>query len=202
MNRVDTKFGIGEVVYHASTVTIRKQHACPDCLGSKVWKGVSPAGKEYEFACPRCASGYQSNRDCSLDYSEFEGTTRRLTIGSIRTDSNADRPVSYMCHETGVGSGSVYYEEDLYRTDDEAKAAAALKASEQNVEVPWVAELYNATLKLSDYEIKDAAAKAAEDRAIKSVRAHAYLIEDIEGCTDYDQVRALIEAFRSKAEAA
>lgn len=202
MNTIETKFGVGEVVYVASTVTTRKRHACPDCKGSGVWKAISPAGKEYEFACPRCNAAYMSNREASLDYTEFAGNVTRRTIGSIRTDSYDDRPNSYMCVETGVGSGSIYYETDLFHTEAEAQAHADQQAAEQNVSVPWVGELYASTLKLSDYEIKDAAAKAAEDRATATVRAVGYLIEDIETCADMDQVRAEIEKYRAKDGAA
>ena len=111
MAELKTKFSIGDAVYHASTTTTKKQHPCPDCLGSRKWSATSPAGGSYQFGCPRCGGGYRSEDALSLDYTQFVPIVRKLTIGSVRVDTSDNRPVSYMCRETGVGSGSVYAEQ-------------------------------------------------------------------------------------------
>jgi hypothetical protein len=44
------------------------------------------------------------------------------TIGSVQIDSaDQERPVRYMCVETGVGTGTVYDEKNLFKTHPEAK---------------------------------------------------------------------------------
>lgn len=47
-----------------------------------------------------------------------------LTIGSIRIDTGDNRGVEYMCVETGVGSGSVWKESDLYESVEVAQRVA------------------------------------------------------------------------------
>jgi enhancing lycopene biosynthesis protein 2 len=46
----------------------------------------------------------------------------QLTIGSVRIDTNHESPIEYMCVETGVGSGSVWDERQLYASREEAEA--------------------------------------------------------------------------------
>lgn len=44
---------------------------------------------------------------------------RALTVGSVNIESEGER---LMCHETGVGSGSVYSAEHYFRSSDDAQA--------------------------------------------------------------------------------
>src|SRR5690606_21980316 len=68
MATIETKYGIGDVVWHASTVSETKTRDCPDCKGERKWSVTSPAGGEYSIACPRCAASFMSDRDLSLKY--------------------------------------------------------------------------------------------------------------------------------------
>ena len=107
--KISPKYEIGDKVWRAYTTVEHFQHDCPDCLGEKEWKAESPAGTKYTFPCPRCSSMYQSNSALSLKYRKFVPSTQLLTIGSVRLDTaDKDHPVSYMCVETGVGSGSIH----------------------------------------------------------------------------------------------
>jgi len=203
MATITTKFSIGDTVYHAWTTTERKQHPCPDCLGAREWEAKSPAGRAYKFACPRCGGGYQRDRDLSLDYSVFTPSARRLTIGQV--EAKAGGPESenrYMCQETGVGSGSVYYERDLFATEAEALEAADIKAKLQNAETKWVVEQYNKSLRVSDYQLSDASVQAERGRLSQIRITLNYLIEDIRNCTTIDEVQREIEKFDKTAEAA
>lgn len=193
---IETKFSVGDVVHKAWTTTVRKQHPCPDCKGSRKWSAVSPAGGEYEFPCPRCAGGYMSNSDLSLVYSEFAPCVEVLTIGSVRTDSNSDdRPVEYMCRETGVGSGTIHSETDLFHTHDEAMRAAELKAKMQNANTEWVVKQYDKTLSLSDYEIGSASLKAAKDQQVRHSVDLQMLFGDLRDCETISQVTEVLDGF-------
>jgi hypothetical protein len=168
MATLTTKYSIGDVVYHAFTKTERKQHPCPDCQGSRKWKATSPAGGEYEFRCPRCSASYTSDHDMSLAYTASVPVVQRLTIGSIQYNTEPgsyDHGARYMCRETGVGSGSVYNEDDLSETEEAATAAAEAKAALQNTTVEWIAALYNKTLEVSDYELENGKLKQAKEAA-------------------------------------
>lgn len=199
MAKLETKYAIGDVVYHASTTQERGQHPCPDCLGSRKWKAVSPAGGEYEFTCPRCTTGYRSDNELSLTYTKFAPSVSRLTIGSVRFDSQGRYPhtgpsVEYMCNETGVGSGNVYSEGTLFETKEEALAAATLKASEATTNVEWIAGLYNKTLELSDYQLDSAKVRVAKEMELRSgsmLYGIGDLLRTIREASDWE---AIIEA--------
>jgi hypothetical protein len=166
MATITTKYSIGDAVFHASTTIERKKHPCPDCKGALKWTAKSPAGAEYTFACPRCSASFNSDRDLTLDYTAAVPALRCLTIGSVQFNSapgSWDAGARYMCRETGVGSGTVYTETDLFLTEAEALAATQAKADELNTTTEWIVQLYNKTLKVSDYELHSAAMEAAKD---------------------------------------
>lgn len=203
MATLETKFSIGETVYFAGTRTEKRRHPCPDCLGKRKWETTSPAGTAYTFDCPRCSISYLSERDLSLDYSEFAPSVGKLTVGSIQYNTakgSYDEGARYMCVETGVGSGSVYSESDLFRSEEEALEAAKIKASLQNKETPWVVTQYNKALKLSDYQISNAMLQLAKD---EQSRAHSMLwnIGDlfgtIEEAKDKDDILEAIENYKT-----
>lgn len=201
---ITTKYSINDVVFWASTQRETKQHPCPDCLGSRKWKAISPAGSEYDFQCPRCSARYTSNDKLSLQYAEFGPHVRTLTIGSVRIDTASHFGVvsqpEYMCHETGVGSGQIYKESDLFLSQDEAVTAATLMASKQNSSTPWVAEIYNRTLEISDYQLSNAEMELAK-KEHQLARSLLYNVEDlmaqIEESSNLDAAKEAVEEYRN-----
>lgn len=197
MTTITTKFGIGDTVYWASTVIAQKQHPCPDCLGSREWKATSPAGAEYTFACPRCSERYMRNCDLSLKYSVHEPAVRKMTVGSVRTDSHEDKPNSYMCRETGVGSGAVYYENDLFATEAEAMRAAEAMAVSRTQQTDWMVKQYDHSLSICDYQLHSAEREAnaiQREQWTSRYRDFQYKLDD---CTTVEEFRLAIEAFRN-----
>lgn len=202
MATITTKFSVDDIVYHASTTTERKRHPCPDCLETRKWKAESPAGRVYEFACPRCGGGYRGDNDSSIDYTAFVPSVQRLTIGQVRAQVGHEPHNEYMCRETGIGGGSLYYEKDLFPTEAEALEAATAKAAASNVQIPWAAEQYNKSLQISDYQLSDASLKTERDRLAQIRITLNYLVEDIRGCISIEEVQREIEKFDKTAEAA
>lgn len=201
MATLTTKYSVGDVVYYAATTTEKKRHPCPDCQGVRKWKATSPAGGEYEFDCPRCSASYNSDRDLMLDYSAFVPYVQKLTIGSIQVNTAKgayDEGSRYMCVETGIGSGSIYDEANLFSTEDEATAAAQVIADGKNVSVDWVVKQYDKTLRVSDYQIENAALKQATDakRAARSMLyGLGYLFQQIKDASDKDEIIEAVEAY-------
>lgn len=196
MATLETRYNVGDVVWLAGTAVERKQHPCPDCLGTRHWLARSPAGAELEFACPRCSSGFQSNRELSLDYSQHAPRVERLTIGQVGFDHwGGDEPgPRYMAHETGVGGGTVYRERDLFPTEDEARATAEIRCKLQNADpAAWVAKQYHASLSVCDYQLESAAVTAAETARRRATSTLNYLISDIAEAESMDEVRSIIE---------
>lgn len=190
-----TKFAIGDRVWRAWTNTERRQHPCPDCMGSREWRAISPAGGEYTFCCPRCGGGYRSNDEASLDYTAYTPSVSQLTIGSVRIDTNEDKPVTYMCVETGVGSGSIYYEKDLFATKEDAEAAAERLAQSQNATVPWVTKQYSQSLSIADYQLHSAELKTARDLRHRHQARIEMLFYDLRDAETIKEVKDIMDRF-------
>ena len=118
---LSSKFDLGQRVYLVRNIRDTKWHVCQTCDGS----GMIYVKNE-QFSCPSCHGSRGRYIDdpktvCSV-------SQMSLTIGMVRAEARSEfvyskgRDVTYMCLETGVGSGSVYYECDLFATLDEAKA--------------------------------------------------------------------------------
>lgn len=176
---IQPKYNIGDVVFRGTVSSRRVVLPCPDCQGTHKWKAQSLV-EEFEIECPRCST-YSTRLPTLIDVT-FVPRTERLTIGSVRFDS-ADRnePFSYMCEETGVGSGSVYRESDLHDSEETALRVAQFKANEQITEhaaKPAVVKFRE----ISGYSFSSALAKIAEDKArdykFKLQDAHQILFDD------------------------
>lgn len=124
------KYAIGDRVLAALfNHHVQLSERCPDCLGTREWSVTTPAGETFQLACGTCRCGYESIGTITRwgPCSDAE----QLTIGSVRIDTNSDKEkVSYMCVETGVGSGSVYTEDRLHSTRESALAWCAVASAE------------------------------------------------------------------------
>ena len=124
--KIETKYSIGDVVFHGRNTVTASSVECPDCKGSKEWAVTTPAGDSMAAPCPTCDTLYGPTG--FIQKHERTPLVERLTIGSVRFDSHdtsdGREPVSSMCSETGVGSGSIWYESRLRETREEAEADA------------------------------------------------------------------------------
>jgi hypothetical protein len=200
MTTITTKYDIGQKVYYASTCVEQKQHPCPDCHGTKRWKALSPAGTEYEFDCPRCSTGYRAEDELSLDYAILAPTVSKLTIGSVRVDTKPfgrDDQVSYMCVETGVGSGSIYNESKLFLTEEEALKVATAMCIQTENQPQWMPILYNKTLNISDYQLADGREHLEKTKLYELQWKFVDLLADIESCGSLVEVKELVERERN-----
>lgn len=203
---IETAYDIGDTVYFATTAAETFAHQCPDCLGSREWVATSPAGGEYKVPCPRCSTSYQANDALNLKYVQHVASVRKLTVGSIQANTQPgawDAGNRYMCVETGVGSGSVYSERDLFPTEEAARTAATAKANVANLDATgWVAKLYDKRAKFADYQFKDAQIEAAKSASSRILHDVGYLLEDLAEAENLDRVREYIVAWREKREQA
>ena len=124
------KFSVGDTVFVSGYDSRREEsQTCPDCLGSGRWLLTTPAGEEIDVRCLTCECGYSSSGRIAK-YSVVP-RVQEGTVGSVRIDTADERPVAYMLIETGVGSGTVYFEENVFASRDEATAQATRMAKEQ-----------------------------------------------------------------------
>jgi hypothetical protein len=118
------KYEIGDSVWLAESNWNSLPIQCPDCLGQKTWLVSTPAGETFQSYCRTCWHGYEG---CSGTVNEYgyRATTRQLTIGMVCVRQSEEKSeIQYMCRETGVGSGSMWNEADLFLTHFAAKANA------------------------------------------------------------------------------
>lgn len=177
------KFTIGDVVYWPTTETTKEPMPCPDCLGTRRWKVITPAGTEMEAECQRC-TGF--GRIADLPKPErlvSKPSVRRLTVGMITATTHASFNgkdlVEYMCSETGIGGGSVYRESMLFSTEAEAMAAATAKAEKRTAEYAAAPRAMEER-KLENLTIKDADIEATQSSRWNAWYAYRRLKEDIE----------------------
>jgi hypothetical protein len=123
---VQPKYSIGQTVYGAYANYEQVRQTCPHCLGSKEWSVKTPAGEEFSIPCHTCEEGWFSTG--SIRIWKDAPRVETLTIGSIRIDTHDERSISYMCQETGIGSGSIHYEDLLFMTYKEALEVATEQA--------------------------------------------------------------------------
>lgn len=197
---ITPKYNIGDRVYHIGTTDSKHSHPCPDCLGSQKWSAKSPAGDEFTFDCPRCASFYQPYPELSLTYWKKVPYVQTLTIGSIQYDSAADEgeQFRYMCIETGIGSGSVYYEQKLFSDKALADAAAQLEADRINSETKHSVDRYNKSLNRSSLRMESAILKEAkeiEENAREYSANVRYLVSDLRNCKTIDEMNDTIDDY-------
>lgn len=194
MTTFTTKYSIGDKVFYAGTNTEQKLHPCPDCLGSRVWEALSPAGDKFKLPCPRCAASYMSNDGLSLKYTAHIGYVKSLTIGSIQTDTERNE-IHYMAYETGIGSGSVHRESSLFATEEEAQKVSDSLALERNADNDWIAKRYNKSLEMSDYQFTNAEIESARHSHTSRQVKLQMIFEEIDDCETLEEVRKAIEDF-------
>lgn len=123
------KFAMGEKVYAPVVRDAAEEIQCPDCLGSGRWTYKSPAGTTGEVSCPRCGG-----QKC-LKLRSYRAAVECRHVGEIRVSTTPEtyggkcEYVRYMCNETGIGSGSLYDEKDLFKTEDGAMIAAQARTA-------------------------------------------------------------------------
>lgn len=136
---IETKFNNGDKVWWAYTnYGPISQVDCAECGGAG---SLTIEGKAYKMACPnRCSYGKVST------YGPMP-LAKQMTVGQVRveiSDSPGEagyscysnygpqrkRVEQYMCVESGIGSGSLYYVEDLFETEQEALERGKVKVIE------------------------------------------------------------------------
>lgn len=119
---IESKYSIGQTVYKGEHQIVVDSVICEICDGvgrvALIYKG-----EPLEAQCSKC-----KGRGSLEEGRSILTSVRTLTIGSVRYDSYLDEwhkkaghcHFTYMTEQTGVGSGNVFQEKDLYLTEKEA----------------------------------------------------------------------------------
>lgn len=125
---IQPKYEIGQQVWVVEVQNNTQNRPCPDCLGLKYWPITVPGGDTFDLECATCRYGYEVRGFITIH--TVAPTINQMTIGSIRTNTHSDHPVEYMMEETGVGSGRVWYETDVFAAAADAQPRLAEKQAE------------------------------------------------------------------------
>lgn len=120
--RIVPKFKIGQEVYHVYTTyeSIKVNVGCNTCNST----GIVTINRK-DFTCPNC-HGETKEKIRNYKYKIDTFPCSVLTIGKIETVQYGIRPtqkdyIEYMCKETGIDSGTCYYEPKLFASKEEAE---------------------------------------------------------------------------------
>lgn len=129
------KFKIGDSVFQAQVEQKTEALPCPDCLDTKQWEVRTPSGQAYKVSCHRCVHNFHGLPIPRVQ--KYAAAVRQLTIGSVRinTADPVGKQVTYMCLETGVGSGSVYQESELHESEEAAREDGGVRAAARQEEL-------------------------------------------------------------------
>jgi hypothetical protein len=133
----ESKYGPGETVYFIQRSYPRVYTTCQFCNGRGQIEGANHTVRQ----CPEC---YGRGGEYSYKPQEWQ-LSKVLTIGQIRIEYTPESTEgisdifdnykaqkekyteTYMCYETGIGSGSIYNEKDLFKTKEEAQDACDIR---------------------------------------------------------------------------
>ena len=140
--RINSKYNLNQKVWLIRREKRREWTTCKACTGI----GEIKLDNGEKSCCPKCYG-----EKGKYHFFEFEWSPReRLTIGIIQITLTNIEPddifnnmghfkegettieVQYMCYETGVGSGSCYYEKDLWESHNEAKSECKKRNNGEN----------------------------------------------------------------------
>lgn len=116
------KFKVGQRVYAVGSVSdVRQKHVECDVCDSTGY--VKIEGKDRKFICPACNCRMEAEHYGYKYLISYYGAR----IGRVQATEYAKKyrsyksEVTYMLEETGVGSGTIWKEERLFATEEEAK---------------------------------------------------------------------------------
>lgn len=199
------RFKVGDTIWYADIERVRKQHPCPDCLGSKVWRAVTPAGSEIEFPCLRCSPGFNRNDEIpSLEYSEFVARPVPMTIASIEVRTGTFAHDDWRSNITYFNQdgccGTTIAEHRAFASEEDAMISARLKAAEANEPVISAAKLKAA--RMSSFTYRDAGMEKARRDVWNAWYAPRCLLDQITSLIDdkvltpREKVEGFEEAYR------
>ena len=123
--RLETTYGLGDIVYVAQPTSREERHSCRPCGGEGKIKALDDSVQ----SCSTCYG-----RQYTVTHTSIY-KTMALTIGEVRVQRrNTEQENVYMCVETGIGSGRLWKEEKLHESRGQAEIDAAHQLVEQEAQ--------------------------------------------------------------------
>ena len=114
---IKTKYNIGDIVVPISRGGYNKFIPCKTCSGIGI---ITVKETNKKITCPEC---YGRKGESKFSHTEYFVRKEYLgQIGNIRTDNYPnDIKIQYMLDSSGIGSGILWNENDLFKTVNEAE---------------------------------------------------------------------------------
>jgi len=129
--KFESKFNHGDFVYTICYKDKYKEipNGCKTCNGSGK---VEISGDI--FKCPRCKGYIEREKDSIEWYVSNSGKIGKIEITSYLNGNSYNKSgVNYMIDSTGIGSGTVYNEKNIFTSRKEAEKEC-IKRTEQQIE--------------------------------------------------------------------
>lgn len=119
--KIETNFSIDDIVYPIHKGGYNDFVECETCKGTGT---VSINNTERSIQCPDCYGAKGKNEWVSEKWCiEIDGASAigKIDIELYRENGENESRTMYMLDNTGIGSGTCWYENDLFRTKNGAK---------------------------------------------------------------------------------
>jgi hypothetical protein len=128
--KIETKFNLGQLVYPIAQRPGEKFVKCETCLGIGEII-INATGKER--ICPDCYGRRGSTEYQALEWNvcnEYASHIGKVNIELYDDEYKDKNRYAYMISATGIGSGTIWYEENLFASREEAQAECDLRNNE------------------------------------------------------------------------
>ncbi|MCK9544590.1 MAG: hypothetical protein M0R03_21425 [Novosphingobium sp.] len=119
--KIETKFNLDDIVYSLTKSKNRIKKTCVLCKGSGE---VTIENTNRIISCPDCyGHGYhvEDAGEMWIIHSKSGGKIGKVEVELYSEEYERENKVKYMIDSTGVGSGTVWYEENIFKTKKEAQ---------------------------------------------------------------------------------
>lgn len=124
--KYESKYSIGHTVWMVRDERFQRIIKCFACKNT----GEIAIGEE-KFICPKCQGRAAHAQYAGQKYYVYDSSTvGKIIIEDYPTNYNKDEPnpkFTYMLFATGVGSGTIWNQEDLFDSREAAESFCAIK---------------------------------------------------------------------------
>lgn len=117
MATIFTKFDIGCKIYTLGDISMSYAAKHTECTICDSTGKINVKGKT--FMCPNCGDKRETDWN-TFRFRRNKPSTIPKTVGMVTVVNKQGKiEITYMCEETGIGTGKVYQEDECFRTYDE-----------------------------------------------------------------------------------
>ena len=114
-----TKFNLGQTVYPINCYSEKIIETCAVCNGSK---NITLVDDE-SYRCPKCyGNGNLTSYGANIYHVGEATMIGKVDVEKYFKPNKGDDRIKYMLYSTGIGSGTLWDEKDIFATEEDASA--------------------------------------------------------------------------------